>query len=342
MSYYVQCSILGRIIRVTDEVLEYRQWIRENFPLPNSPSIPRVIPLFSRQPAGGIQQIPYIAPGQSMYHTQYAPYNHFTGANASASTGSSCQSSRSSSSPPEPYGDFCENNRSAQASPLEDVTSKSDNRLTGSSTIVGGTGDDMSVDEPKDLRSSNKDDSASASSLSLASESGGNNSRNSPANILSGTEWIEPSSLPTSASSGTVSTPNKRVANPSASKSSETFNSSAVVDQSSQNTQKRDICSSEGGEKAVGGSESSSRSSSNSSKQQQSSSPPPASETVAVSTPESSSTNGKPNPNRSPNRSSQGQNTYSASKRGSTHSYHQQSYSNRNRQFSPTNSTSST
>lgn len=29
-------SILGRIIRVTDEVIEYRKWIKETFPLPLS------------------------------------------------------------------------------------------------------------------------------------------------------------------------------------------------------------------------------------------------------------------------------------------------------------------
>jgi hypothetical protein len=28
-------SILGRIIRVTDEVIDYRAWIRETFPVPN-------------------------------------------------------------------------------------------------------------------------------------------------------------------------------------------------------------------------------------------------------------------------------------------------------------------
>ena len=27
-------SILGRIIRVTDEVIEYRKWIKDTFPLP--------------------------------------------------------------------------------------------------------------------------------------------------------------------------------------------------------------------------------------------------------------------------------------------------------------------
>lgn len=30
------CSILGRIIRVTDEVIEYRKWIKDTFPLPVS------------------------------------------------------------------------------------------------------------------------------------------------------------------------------------------------------------------------------------------------------------------------------------------------------------------
>lgn len=30
------CSILGRIIRVTDEVIEYRRWIKETFLLPVS------------------------------------------------------------------------------------------------------------------------------------------------------------------------------------------------------------------------------------------------------------------------------------------------------------------
>ena len=31
---YILYSILGRIIRVTDEVIEYRKWIKETFPLP--------------------------------------------------------------------------------------------------------------------------------------------------------------------------------------------------------------------------------------------------------------------------------------------------------------------
>lgn len=30
------CSILGRIIRVTDEVIDYRKWIKDTFPLPVS------------------------------------------------------------------------------------------------------------------------------------------------------------------------------------------------------------------------------------------------------------------------------------------------------------------
>jgi len=32
----ILCSILGRIIRVTDDVIEYRQWIQRNFSLPIS------------------------------------------------------------------------------------------------------------------------------------------------------------------------------------------------------------------------------------------------------------------------------------------------------------------
>lgn len=33
---FIICSILGRIIRVTDEVIEYRKWIKDTFPLPVS------------------------------------------------------------------------------------------------------------------------------------------------------------------------------------------------------------------------------------------------------------------------------------------------------------------
>jgi len=33
---FIMCSILGRIIRVTDEVIDYRRWIKETFLLPVS------------------------------------------------------------------------------------------------------------------------------------------------------------------------------------------------------------------------------------------------------------------------------------------------------------------
>lgn len=33
---FIICSILGRIIRVTDEVIDYRKWIKDTFPLPVS------------------------------------------------------------------------------------------------------------------------------------------------------------------------------------------------------------------------------------------------------------------------------------------------------------------
>ncbi len=32
--FFIPRSILGRIIRVTDDVIEYRRWIQCNFPLP--------------------------------------------------------------------------------------------------------------------------------------------------------------------------------------------------------------------------------------------------------------------------------------------------------------------
>ena len=38
-------SLLGRIIRVTEEVIKYRQWIKENFPVPENYSVgPVIIP----------------------------------------------------------------------------------------------------------------------------------------------------------------------------------------------------------------------------------------------------------------------------------------------------------
>jgi len=112
----VFCSILGRIIRVTDEVLEYRQWIRENFPLDSSSSVPKVVPLFTRQSTVGLPG-PLI-PGQPLFQAHYPPpYSHYPEVNAS--TGSSNQSSRSSSSPLEPCnGDFNEI-RSNQNSPVD-------------------------------------------------------------------------------------------------------------------------------------------------------------------------------------------------------------------------------
>lgn len=33
MYFALYCSILSRIVRVTDEVVEYRTWIKENFPV---------------------------------------------------------------------------------------------------------------------------------------------------------------------------------------------------------------------------------------------------------------------------------------------------------------------
>ena len=41
----LHCSLLGRIIRVTEEVIKYRQWIKETFPVPENYTIgPVVIP----------------------------------------------------------------------------------------------------------------------------------------------------------------------------------------------------------------------------------------------------------------------------------------------------------
>ena len=39
MNFFDNFSILGRIVRVTDEVVEYRKWIKSNFPeqiIPNN------------------------------------------------------------------------------------------------------------------------------------------------------------------------------------------------------------------------------------------------------------------------------------------------------------------
>lgn len=167
-------SILGRIIRVTDEVVEYRHWIKDNFPINNSQSLPRVVPLFSRPVPTGVQQIPYI-PGPSQIYP-YTPYPQFSGAPAAASTGSSGQSSRSSSSPPETFGDPIESNRSSQVSPVDAMSSKSGEQATLPSTLSSASGDETMITEENKDQQRNKEDSASVSSLSIASESGGNNS----------------------------------------------------------------------------------------------------------------------------------------------------------------------
>ena len=45
----IDCSMLGRIVRVTDEVVEYRDWIRNTFPIstpcssPTLPSTPHTV-----------------------------------------------------------------------------------------------------------------------------------------------------------------------------------------------------------------------------------------------------------------------------------------------------------
>ena len=39
------CSILGRIVRVTDEVVDYRRWIQKTFPIPTPmPPTPPITP----------------------------------------------------------------------------------------------------------------------------------------------------------------------------------------------------------------------------------------------------------------------------------------------------------
>ena len=44
-------SILGRIVRVTDEVVEYRQWIRESFPIRQIVRAPSKSPAQTRKSA---------------------------------------------------------------------------------------------------------------------------------------------------------------------------------------------------------------------------------------------------------------------------------------------------
>lgn len=74
-------SLLGRIIRVTDEVIEYRQWIHKNFPIPNSNShiqnsyqqqmAPRVVPMYSRPLSA-----PSVQQGSGGYPYPTAPHNY--------------------------------------------------------------------------------------------------------------------------------------------------------------------------------------------------------------------------------------------------------------------------
>src|SRR5665811_1626815 len=125
---FLNFSILGRVIRVTDEVIEYRKWIRDHFPLSNSQNLPRIVPIFSRPVlTGATSQSPYITGSQPRFYT-FEPYPSFPVENTGTSTGnnSSNQSSRSSSSSaPESFGDTLDaGSRSGQISPVDTLCSK--------------------------------------------------------------------------------------------------------------------------------------------------------------------------------------------------------------------------
>ncbi|OXA60136.1 Non-canonical poly(A) RNA polymerase PAPD5 [Folsomia candida] len=198
-------SILGRIIRVTDEVIEYRHWIHKNFPIPNSNShinqqhiSARVVPTTYSRPVSAptVQQGSYPYPNPHYIYTpspstpltmppppqEYIRQQQLRGGgnlpqhnnprSGSGST-STTSSGRNSNSPEVMILSHHINNNSQLVS-----------HIPPASTIrFMQSADSDEVDDS--CGNLNKEDSGSVSSLSIASESGGGSNsgshRSSPA-----------------------------------------------------------------------------------------------------------------------------------------------------------------
>ncbi|CAL8086896.1 unnamed protein product [Orchesella dallaii] len=165
------CSILGRIIRITDDVIEYRNWIRETFPSPED-SMPKIVPVPMYPPPLPISMFP-------VNHVVSPTYPTMNGTKlvGSCSSASSSQSSRSSNSPAEAFVDHTD---SIIPGEIENLGTKTDQLPLVENVPNHGKDEDCIVIGISD--SSNKmkeNDSTSLSSLSTTSE-GGSGSRSSP------------------------------------------------------------------------------------------------------------------------------------------------------------------
>ena len=78
----IVCSVLGRILRVTDEVMQYRHWIAENFTPPDLDEVDSDgLSDTSDTPAVGDQTIIYhnypAVPPMIHYHHPYPPHHAY-------------------------------------------------------------------------------------------------------------------------------------------------------------------------------------------------------------------------------------------------------------------------